>query len=104
MPAIATDHEIGAYRQFALRRLRPHAGHDAIARNEIGRFRFHVQMKARIALRVRGEEIQEIPLRHQRDELAAGWHMIEVDHLEALAADLERETRDLLMRQRQELI
>ena len=38
---------------------------------QAGGLGLHQQMKVGIALRVLGEEIEKLPLRHERDELAA---------------------------------
>lgn len=63
----------------SVRRLRPHAGDAAALLDQPGHFMAHAQMEARKALAVVGEEIEEVPLRHQRDELAARRQVTEVD-------------------------
>ena len=46
------------------------AGDAAAFVDQVGGLGLHQQMKARIAPALLGEEIEEIPLRHQRDEFA----------------------------------
>src|SRR5665213_1417316 len=61
-------------------------------------------METRITFGPFGEEIQEIPLRHQRDELALRRQMAEVDHRNALGAHLECEPRHLVVRNLQKFV
>ncbi len=48
-----------------------------------------------------GEEIEKIPLRHQRDVFAMRRQVREIDHTHALIADLRGQPFDLLMRELQ---
>src|SRR5262249_28051752 len=64
----------------------------------------HHQTEFRIALAGGGEEIQEVPLRHQRDELAARRQVGEVADPEALVAELALDVLDLLVRLLEELV
>jgi len=43
-----------------------------------------------VAAAVGGEEIEKVPLRHQRDEFALCRQMGEVDQPDALVSDLQR--------------
>jgi hypothetical protein len=51
-----------------------------------------------------GQEVEEVPLRHQRDEFAMGRQMAKIHHRHALRADLSGQRFDLLMRQFQERV
>ena len=51
-----------------------------------------------------GQEVEEVPLRHQRDEFAVRRQMAEIDHPKVLGADLAGQCFDLLMRQLQEFV
>src|SRR6185437_7780276 len=51
-----------------------------------------------------GEEIEEVPLRHQRDELATRRQMREIADDDALVADLALDLRQLVVRPLQELV
>src|SRR5438552_14487293 len=59
-------------------------------------------LKGRVGGRLRGEKAQEVPLRHQRDELAAGREVTEVRERQRAIADLRAELRHLLVGQLQE--
>ena len=98
------DDEVGADIERPVRRRRAHAGHAAAFLDQIGRFGLHAQMKARIALAVRGEEVEEVPLRHQRDELAARRQMAEVHEGELLAPNAPPSVRASGVRQLEEFV
>jgi len=100
----AAGHEIGTDIEFAGRGVRPHADDAPAFLDQRGRFRLHLQMKARIALAAIGEEIQEVPLRHQRDELAARRQVAEVDEGEMQAAELAAERARLGVGQLEEFV
>ena len=51
-----------------------------------------------------GEEIEKIPLRHQRDVFAVRRQMRQIEHPQPLIADLHGKPLDLLMRQLEEFI
>ena len=72
--------------------------------DQVGRLGLHAQVERRVAPGLLGQEIEEIPLRHQGDEFAARRQMAEIRHREALRADLTGQRLDLLMRQLQELV
>ena len=61
-------------------------------------------VKRRIALALRRQEIEEVPLRHHGDVGRAHRQVREVGHQHALLAELAGEARDLLVRQLQELV
>ena len=72
--------------------------------DQVGRLGLHAQVERLVALAVLGEEVEEVPLRHQRDEFAMRWQMAKIDHLNVFGADLRGQRFDLLMRQLQELV
>ena len=102
--AVGPDHEIGADRQFAVRRRGAKPDDSTALLDQVGRLRLHVQIEGRIALAPRGEEIEEVPLRHQRDVFAARRQVREIDHAHALCTDERGQPVDLLMRQLQEFV
>ena len=53
MSPVATDRQIGADIEFAVRRLGAQAGDAAVLLDQIGRLRFHPQIESRISLAVR---------------------------------------------------
>ena len=102
MAPVAADHEVSADRKRPVRRLGDQADDAAVLLDEIGRFGLHAQVECRVTLAMLGEEVEEVPLRHQRDEFAVRRQMAEIGHLKVLGADLRTYRFDLLMRQFQE--
>ena len=78
VPAVAADREVGAHLERAVRRVGAHAGDAAALLDQVDRLGPHAQVEGRIALALLGQEIEEVPLRHQRDELAAGRQVGEI--------------------------
>ena len=104
MTSVATDHQVGADRERAVRRLRAHAHDASVLLDQVGRFGIHAQVEGLVAPGLLGQEIEKVPLRHEGDEFAARRQMAEIRHLEVLGADLTDQRLDLLMRQFQELV
>ncbi len=104
MPAVAADHEVGADRQRALRAGGAYANDAAVVFDQIDRFGLHVQVECFVAFAVLGEEIEKIPLRHQRDEFAVRRQVREIDDRQRLVADLHAQAFQLLMRQLEEFV
>ena len=104
MPAVAADDQIGADLQFAVRRLGAQPDNAPALLDQIRRLGAHAQIERRIALAARGQEVEEIPLRHQRDEFAVRRQMRKVGERDGVGADLTAETLDARMRQLQEFI
>src|ERR1041384_2900434 len=104
MTPIAADDEVGADLE------RPVGCFGAYAReapgllDQIDGFGPQAQMKAWGALAVRGEEIEEIPLRHQCDELATRRQVAEVDEGELLAPECAADRARFAVRQLEERI
>ena len=103
MPAVAADGERGADRQRAVRRLGAQPDDAAAFLDQVGGFGIHVQMEAFVALALLSEEIEKVPLRHQRHEFAVRRQMGEIGHRHALGADLGADPFDLLVRHFEEL-
>jgi hypothetical protein len=104
MAAIGRHHEPGADLERPVRRRRAHTDDASIRLDQVGRLRLHVQIEARVALAVRGQEIEEIPLRHQRDELAARRQVTEVHEGELLGTERAAERVRLGVRQGEEFV
>src|SRR6476620_9466340 len=104
MAAVAADHKRGVNLDVAAGGFGAQPGDTAAVRDEIGRLRLHQQVKAWIALAMLGDKIEEVPLRHERDEFAVRRQVAEINHRDALGADLEREASDLLVWQLEEFI
>ena len=61
-------------------------------------------MERRIALAAIGEEVEEVPLRHQRDELAAGRQVGEIRESISPTAEICADAASFLVRQLEELV
>src|SRR4029079_8007381 len=68
--SVGADDEIGPDLERPVGRLGLKAEYTAILHDEVGDARAHLEVKARISTRLLGEEIEEVPLRHQSDETA----------------------------------
>ena len=88
----------------ALRRLDLDANDARAVLDEFSHFRVHAQIETWKALAVRREEIEKVPLRHQRDETAMRRQMREIGHHHAIGADQPGEMIDLFMRQLEEFV
>ena len=71
MPPVRADDHVGANFQFAPWSFRAYAGHTLLIEDQIDHFVLHQQLETRKFFCVRGKEIEEIPLRHERDEFEA---------------------------------
>ena len=83
---------------------RAHAGHAAIGFDQLVAFGLHHQMECRIFATALGQEVQEIPLRHQRDELAVGWETREIRDLDRRARDSYARSLELVVRKREKVV
>ncbi len=71
MPPVAADDQIGADRQASPSGVFARSADDAAALlDQVGRLGMHAQIESLVALALLGQEIEKIPLRHQRDEFA----------------------------------
>src|SRR5262249_60363113 len=82
----------------------PHATDAAVILDQVDRIRLHAQMERRIALAAIGEEVEEVPLRHQRDELAAGRQVGEIRESISPTAEICADAASFLVRQLEELV
>src|SRR5271165_1977198 len=87
MAAIASDGQIGGDLDGAVRRVGADTGDDSVVLDEASGFPTHTQRETRITGSVRGEEVQEIPLRHEGDKLCVRGQVPQVTDLEPLAAN-----------------
>ena len=99
MASVATDDEVGANVERAVRHRGADPGNPPALFDEIGDFRVHPQMESRVAFAPFSQEIQKVPLRHLGDEFALRRQTPEIRHLDAFVADLTDQRLDLLMRQ-----
>ena len=97
MPAVGADHEIGPDLDRAVALLCPYPENAALFLDQIDNLAFRVQVKIREAAALLGEEIEEIPLRHQRDKAAAGRQVAEIGKGDLGVADQPVQLTDLLM-------
>ena len=104
MAAVAAHRKIGADLDLAVRRFRPHADNAAAFLDQIGRLRLHMQIEGRVDLAVRRQKIEEVPLRHQRDEFAARRQVAEVGKRNGGVADLSAQPGDARVRQLEEFV
>ena len=104
MPAVGADDQFGANLERAVGRVRVRADHVPGLDDEIAHLGAHQHPKFRKRGAALGQEVQKIPLRHDRDELAARRQMAQVGdgHLDTVdaAADLAQ----LGVRPRQEVV
>ena len=94
----------GARISSAVRSLCAHSGHDAVLFQEIGHLGLHLQVKRGVAACLLLNKVEEIPLRHQRQEAAVSRQMSEIREGDRFAADLAGKLSHFLMRAFQELI
>src|SRR5262252_7213413 len=69
MPSIAAEDEIARDLQLALQRLHISADDFAVRGTEPRHFGLHSQIEIGVSPRLCGEEVEKVPLRHERDEL-----------------------------------
>ncbi len=75
MPAVTGDDKLGANVQRAIGTTRGHADHGVAFTDQVDRVGLHQQPERGKALRLIREEIEEIPLRHEGNELRLRWQM-----------------------------
>src|SRR5438477_2066903 len=69
MPAIGSDDQIGMNGELAARGFDAHTLHHAVLLEQVHTFSLHAQLKLRVNSPAFREEVEEVPLRHERDEL-----------------------------------
>ncbi len=97
--AVAADGEVGRDGDGAVGGVGFDAGGDAVLLEEAGGFPTHAEGEGGIVGGFSGEEVEEVPLRHEGDEFCVGGEMAEVGDAELLAADGDREFADLGVRE-----
>ena len=88
MASVAADDQVGADRERAVRRRRVQADNASILLDQVRRLSLHAQVECFVALAVLGKEVEEVPLRHQRNEFAVRWQVAEIDQLNVFGANL----------------
>ena len=101
MPAVGTHGKQSSYFKRAVRRHGSHADYPAVLLDQVSHVGMHPQVKCRIAAGVLGDEIEEVPLRHEGDEPAAGRQMREVGDGNLDGADIAARLAGFLVRTRQ---
>ena len=104
MPAVGADHESGTDFEIAGGRRGPQPDHPVAVLQKLVGLRLHAEMEGGKAAPLLGEEIEEVPLRHEGDEAAMGRQMGEVGDLDHVIPDLRAELAHLLVRPFQEFI
>ena len=94
MAAVAGDDEVGVDVQHAVGTSGADADHSVAFADQVGGLGAHQQAERRKAVRLVREEVEEIPLRHQGDELRLGRQVGEIGDLEEAAADLHAQRAD----------
>jgi len=101
--AVAADNKSGVYVDCAGRSVSVDADDAMIAVfDEAGDLVFHQKTEGGEVCGVCGEEIEEVPLGHQRDKFGVRRQMGEIGYGEGFAADREDEDGDLLVRKGEE--
>ena len=104
MAAVGADGEPGADLHVTVRSRRQHAGDAVALRDQVARLGLHQEIEIGILLRLVGDEIHEVSLRHQGDELAHRGQAGEITDGEMLVAEIQGHMPDLGMRQLQEAL
>src|SRR4029079_8689433 len=101
---VGADHQVGIDRGRSVRCRCDEAAYSPVRLLELGDLGLHRKTKRRVRSRLRCDEIEEVPLRHQRDELAASGQMREITERQHLASDTPRDLANLPVRATKELV
>src|SRR5437762_5934147 len=104
MPAVGADDQVGIDFDFSLGRRDDKAAYAAVRLTESSDFGLHQYAERRVRACLGRHEVQEIPLRHQRNELAARRQVREVTKRQRLAPDAAGDVAKLSVRPLEELI
>src|SRR5215831_10049417 len=104
MPAVSADDEVGIDVDRSVGRRYDEAAYAAVRFTEPGDLGLHQQVERRVRTCLGCHEVQEVPLRHQRDELAARRQVREVAKRQRLAPDAARNLANLAVRAFEELV
>jgi len=72
--------------------------------DQVGHLRVHSEREARIAAGKVGDAVEEVPLRHQRDEARDRRQVAEIGDIDPLAADQAAKPLGLVVRAREQLV
>ena len=104
MSAVGADDKLGEDVALAGACFRVHTDHPLAIEAKSGHFGFHLQLKCRIDPRFSREKVKEVPLRHEREELAAHREVGEIAEGERGVADLSVQLTDFLVWQLQQIV
>src|SRR5262245_1916214 len=104
VPSIGSDNQVGIYVQITLFGLRFHSYYAPGFFDRADSFSIHQQLEVRIALRLRGDEVQEVPLRHQRGVFTSGREARKVKSHYLRIIDRDLQLLHPLMRETQEFL
>ena len=104
MAAVAADGEVGSDLEVAVGRGPAHADDAPRFLDQAGDVGARAQRERRQLPRLVGDEIEELPLRHHRDERIARRQAAEVAELDVLVAEPAADHLELLVRALQELV
>src|SRR5216110_972448 len=104
MSSVRTDDKVCMHVHFAKRRFCTDTDHPIVLYQQIDDLGFHVQLETWKTLRMAGQKIQEIPLRHKGDELATCGEFGEVSDRHDLPVNHGAQFSHFLMRLFQEFI
>src|SRR6266481_2718181 len=102
--AVAAHDQVGANFERTVRRRHFDADHPARVLDQTCYLRRHHELQGRKAPALVGQEVEEVPLRHQGNELAWRRNMREFRDLETGISDLDRQRPDFRVRQLQKVI
>src|SRR5579871_1519421 len=80
-----------------------HSYHSAVFHNDVSALGLHQQMESGISLALRRDKVEEVPLRHERNEFASGRQVAEVGHRNPLVAELGIDLVHFVMRNLEEI-
>src|SRR5579864_4563634 len=103
-PAISAHREKRSNLHYSVGSLCLYSGNPSVILKQVDRFCLHHQLKSWILFGLFDKEIQELPLRHEREEFAVGGKVGEVAYFHRLFADLASQFVLFLMGAFQELL
>src|SRR5882672_3577157 len=98
MPAVGSNSKRGTNLHPSLRSFCGHTNDSSIPLDDICHFCLHLDVMTGIKFALLYEDVQKIPLRHEREKLAVRRKMREVGDLDRFAANLGGEFPHFLMR------
>ena len=104
MAAVGAHYQVRPDLQQSLWSLRDHAGDPPVILDQAGYVGSHSELEGGIALRLFGQEVEKVPLRHEGNETAAGGQAGKIGQHNLRVAHLRRELPELLVRQFQQLL